>query len=67
MENDRAGRRSGRSLASACEKSSTGAAGHDLSDAADVRLLGLTLSGFDASSEPSDEQLSFDLLRQGEH
>jgi DNA polymerase-4 len=32
-----------------------------------IRLLGLTLSGFDAPSEPSDEQLSFKLLEQGEH
>jgi DNA polymerase-4 len=29
-----------------------------------IRLLGLTLSGFDAPSEPSDEQLSFKLLEQ---
>jgi DNA polymerase-4 len=31
-----------------------------------IRLLGLTLSGFDAPSEPSDEQLSFELPGQGE-
>jgi DNA polymerase-4 len=32
-----------------------------------IRLLGLTLSGFDALSEPSDVQLSFKLLGQGEN
>jgi DNA polymerase-4 len=32
-----------------------------------IRLLGLTLSGFDAPYEPSDEQLSFKLLEQSEY